>query len=181
MVVWNYTETMHNKIVLNLWTVDKIVFRRIAVSFCLFLSLLAFLAFLACNNSHLCLTWLACLPDEPEMFANLEFEANAVGGEEGDDHVIGVWFDWLLCFWHSHPPPQVTFTVKLALLITSKAFDSKQRVLQNEQMGEGPMNAHHWSVCLWWLFFLCWLSFFIVTKCILGSVKKFISKTFCDV
>lgn len=148
------------------------MFRRIAVSFCLFLSLLAFLAFLACNNSHPCLTWLACLPDEPEMFANLEFEANAVGGEEGDDHVIGVWFDWLLCFWHSHPPPQVTFTVKLVLLTTSKVFDSKQRVLQNEQMGGG---AHECLsliniLCLWCLFFLCWLSFFIVTKCLLGSV-----------
>ena len=117
------------------------------------------------------------------MFANLEFEANAVGGEEGDDHVIGVWFDWLLCFWHSHPPPQVTFTVKLALLTTSKVFDSKQRVLQNEQMGEGPMNAYHWSV--YYVFGVCFFSADCLSSLLqnasLVQFNFFISKTFCDV
>lgn len=90
------------------------------------------------------------------MFANLEFEANAVGGEEGDDHMIGVWFDWLLCFWHSHPPPQVTFTVKLASLTTSKAFWLKTKGLQNEQMGEGPMNAYDLSA--YYVFGICFFS-----------------------
>lgn len=65
-----------------------------------------------CNNHHLSFSWLGCLPDEPQMFANLEFEANTLGGEEGDDHVTG--FLVLIgccasvtptCKWHRSPSP----------------------------------------------------------------------------